>query len=249
MEIARLEGVGHSFRGRPALASLTWSVHEGVTGVIGVNGAGKSTLLRVLATELAPQAGTVEVLGRRGRRLPEARRRIGVMPQDVPLPGAVRVADFLGYVAWLRGVPRRQRADCIAHALGLVQLGERRGSPIGELSGGMRRRLLLAQAVLAEPELLILDEPTAGLDLEQRIRMREIVAGFGWSSAIVISSHLVEDLAPIAQRITMLDGGRKVFDDTLTRLREVGAHPAHGAGPANQLEAAFLHLRNGGGGG
>ncbi len=247
MTIARLSDVGHSYRGRTALDAVTWSVAEGVTGVIGVNGAGKSTLLRVLATELRPRTGQVEVLDRRGRDLAAARERIGVMPQAVPLPEAVRVRNFLAHLAWLRGIARRDRPRHVGEALELVGLVDRAASRIGELSGGMQRRVLFAQAVLAQPALLILDEPTAGLDPEQRVRLREIVAAVPWAAGIVVSSHLMEDLAPIADRVLMLDGGRAVFDGSVSDLAALGAPRGPETGSVSGLEAAFLRLRTEGG--
>ncbi len=242
--IADLKDVSHSYKDRRALDEVTWSVSEGVTGVVGVNGAGKSTLLRVLATELTPTIGDVEVLGKSGREASEARGRIGVMPQAVEFPGHVRVQDFLSYMAWLRAIPRRERPGRIAAALELVELPDRQRSHIGDLSGGMQRRLLFAQAILAEPSLLILDEPTAGLDLEQRIRLREIISQIPWAAAVVISSHLMEDLAPISDRMLMLDGGRKVFDGTIEELAQVGAAASEPADGVNDLESAFMRLRN-----
>lgn len=241
--IARLEDVSHNYGSTTALTGVTWSVAEGITGVIGVNGAGKSTLLRILATELTPSEGDVEVFGERMSSSPEVRRQIGVMPQSADLPGEVKVRGFLEYMAWLREIRRAERGEAIEDALEIAQLHDRQNSRIGALSGGMRRRLLFAQAILAKPKLLILDEPTAGLDPEQRVRLRETIAHIAWPSAVVISSHLMEDLTPIAHQILMLDAGTVVFDGSVEELRALGEDASRSSNPNSAYETAFLSLR------
>jgi ABC-2 type transport system ATP-binding protein len=241
--VARLTDVSHSYGRHQALLGVTWQVPVGVVGVVGVNGAGKSTLLRILATSLRPTQGEVQVLGRSTRSPGEVRRRIGVMPQSADLPREVTVDGFLAYVAWLRAIPRSQRKSAIGDALELADLADRRSSRIGSLSGGMVRRLLLAQAVLAKPELLILDEPTAGLDPEQRVRLRQTIGSLGWPGAVVVSSHLMEDLVPIADRVLMLDAGGIAFDGTVAELRTLGEDRTAADADSTVFESAFLALR------
>ncbi len=228
---------------RPVLHDVTFVLQPGVTGLIGVNGAGKSTLIKLLATGLVPSAGSLELFGHPAdRAVAVARRRIGYMPQSLELPRALRVQDFLAYVAWLRAIPRRDRPELIEEALTAADLLERAGDRVGVLSGGMLRRLLLAQAILGGPDLLLLDEPTAGLDPQQRIRVRRLVDQASEHRTVVVSSHLMSDLVGLADRILMLDEGRVVFDGTVEELGTLGAAVVGAEADLSPYEAAFLKL-------
>jgi ABC-type multidrug transport system ATPase subunit len=230
---------------RPVLEDLTFILHPGVTGLIGVNGAGKSTLIRLLATSLVASAGSLELFGQPADHgVVGARRRIGYMPQSLELPKSLTVQDFLGYMAWLRGFPRRARPGLVEEALSATDLSDRAREKVGALSGGMHRRLLLAQALLGDPELLLLDEPTAGLDPEQRIRVRRLVDGAALARTTVVSSHLMSDLVGLADRILMLDEGRVVFDGTVDELGALGSAVMGAGADLSTHEAAFLRLRS-----
>lgn len=228
---------------RPVLHDLSFTLQPGVTGLIGVNGAGKSTLIRLLATGMLPTAGSLELFGRPVERdVAGARRRTGYMPQSLELPGALTVQDFLGYMAWLRGFRRRDRPGLVREVLAAADLADRAREKVGALSGGMHRRLLLAQALLGDPELLLLDEPTAGLDPEQRIRVRRLVDDAAAARTTVVSSHLMSDLVGLADRILMLDEGRVVFDGTVDELGALGAAVMGAEADLSPHEAAFLRL-------
>lgn len=230
---------------RPVLHDLTFTLHTGVTGLIGVNGAGKSTLIKLLATGLAPSAGSLELFGLPAERgMAEARRRTGYMPQSLELPRALTVQDFLSYMAWLRGFPRHDRAGLVTEVLETADLTERARDRVGSLSGGMHRRLLLAQAILGDPDLLLLDEPTAGLDPEQRVRVRRLVDRAAGDRTTVVSSHLMSDLVGVADRVLMLDDGRVVFDGTVDQMAALGAAAVGTASDLSPHEAAFLLLRS-----
>lgn len=232
--------LGHRYGGHVVFDDLSFSLGTQRVGLLGVNGAGKSTLLRILSTSLIPDRGEVRLADGDGS-LADLRRRIGFMPQSLDVPGTVRVADFLAYLAWLREIPRRRRAAAVDVALARVRLGDQRGARVGALSGGMFRRLLLAQALLAEPPVLLLDEPTAGLDPEQRLQLRRILAEQEWLSAVLISSHSFEDLAPVVTRAVVLHDGRMVFDGPMTDLA-ARAGAAEVAGEVSDLESGFLSL-------
>lgn len=235
----RLSRVSHSFGRFDVLSELDLELGAGRVGLIGVNGAGKSTLIRILATALEPTRGTVEVVGL-GRERRDILAGIGYMPQDLNLPRSLRTVDLLAHVAWLKAIPRRSRATEIARVVDAAGLGERAGSRWGELSGGMQRRLLLAQALLGQPPVLLLDEPTAGLDPEQRVRFRELVATLD-AALVVVSSHALEDLVPVVDRMVMLDEHRISFDGSVAELAAIGA-----AAPIDQMspyESAFLRIR------
>ncbi|HVD15647.1 MAG TPA: ATP-binding cassette domain-containing protein, partial [Actinomycetota bacterium] len=179
----RVRDLGITFGRTRALDGVTLDLVPGVTGLLGPNGAGKTTLLRVLATVSAPDSGSVQALGldpgRTDQRL-DLRGRLGYMPQEPGFHARFTAFEFVDYVAILKELhQRRARHQEVRRVLELVGLGAVRGKQIKALSGGMRRRVALAQALLGDPDLLVLDEPTAGLDPEQRLRFRELVSRLG----------------------------------------------------------------------
>lgn len=214
-----------SYGRRRALDGLSFTAGPGVTGLLGPNGAGKTTLIRMLATVLAPDGGTLRLLGRdpSAERL-EIRRRLGYLPQEPGFHRAFTVFEFVDYVAILKEiVDRRERHDEVRRVIGETGLAEVSGKRIRALSGGMRRRVGIAQALLGEPELILLDEPTAGLDPEQRLRFRELISRIGERRTVLLSTHQTEDVAALCGRVVVLDGGRCVFEGTPEDLRRVAA--------------------------
>jgi ABC-2 type transport system ATP-binding protein len=211
-------GIEKRFGSTPALEAVTLGVSPGITGLLGPNGAGKTTLLRIMATVLAPDRGVLRLLGRdpsRADERMEIRRRLGYMPQE---PGFYRnftVFEFVDYVAILKKLTeRRARHDEVRRVLSLVELAEVSRRKVKGLSGGMRRRLVLAQALLGNPDLLVLDEPIAGMDPEQRLRFREIVSQLPNRPLVVLSTHQTEDVAALCERVVVLHGGLIRFDGT-----------------------------------
>jgi ABC-2 type transport system ATP-binding protein len=213
-----VEGVTRSFRGHPAVAGVDLSAGPGVTGLLGPNGAGKTTLLRILATVLAPDRGRLRLLGHdpgtpAGRLA--IRRRLGYLPQEPGFHRGMTVFDFIDYVAILKEMTdRRARHDEVRRVIELAGLPQVSGKRIRALSGGMRRRVGLAQALLGDPDLVILDEPTAGLDPEQRLRFREIVSRIGEGRTVILSTHQTEDVAAVCQTVVVLHQGRCLFTGT-----------------------------------
>lgn len=239
-----VDAVSHCYQEVKALDSLTFELAAGVVGLVGINGAGKSTLLNILGTGLRPTAGSCRLHGEDMRWLArESRMQIGIMPQTLSIPPSLRVVEFLSYMAWMRGFSRRNRRCLVHEALVVADLEDKAQSRVGELSGGMFRRLLLGQAVLGDPDLLLLDEPTAGLDPEQRVRVRELVRAFPARRATVVSSHQMEDLVPLADRVIMLEAGRIAFDGDLEKLHALGATLVGHDSAISAYEAAFIHLR------
>jgi ABC-2 type transport system ATP-binding protein len=229
MDGARIEIVGVEKRfGRVmALDRVTIDAGPGITGLLGPNGAGKTTLLRMLATVLAPDAGSVRLLGRdpqHARERIEIRRRLGYLPQDPGFYRSFTAFEFVDYVAILKElVERDARHDEVRRVVEAVGLGEVSHRKVRELSGGMRQRLALGQALLGHPDLLILDEPTAGLDPEQRLRFREIVSQLPHRPAVILSTHQTEDVTALCERVIVLAGGTVRFDGAPEALARTAA--------------------------
>jgi ABC-2 type transport system ATP-binding protein len=198
-----------------ALAGVSLTVGNGITGLLGPNGAGKTTLLRILATVLAPDRGTLRLLGAEpADRADRAtiRARLGYMPQEPGFHQRFTAFEFVDYVAILKEISdRRRRHDEVRRVLDLVGLADVAQRRIKALSGGMRRRVALAQALLGDPRLLILDEPTAGLDPEQRLRFRELISRLAEDRCVVISTHQSEEVSALCHHLIVLDRGRSVF--------------------------------------
>ena len=220
-----IEGVEKRFGRTRALAGVTFDVGPGITGLLGPNGAGKTTLLRIVATVLSPDRGRIRTLGydpSQSRERVAIRRRLGYMTQEPGLHRSFTAFEFVDYVAILKEMTdRRTRHDEVRRVLELVGLDAVMQRKIKALSGGMRRRVALAQAFLGDPQLLILDEPTAGLDPEQRLRFREVISGFAQHRAALLSTHQTEDVAAMCQRVVVLNEGIVVFDGTPHGLAEL----------------------------
>jgi ABC-2 type transport system ATP-binding protein len=221
----RVEGVRKSYGGVAALAELDLELGPGITGLLGPNGAGKTTLIRILATLLPPSAGQVGVNGwwtSDLRDRVEIRRRLGYLPQDLGLYPRFTVFEFVDYLALLKELDDpAERHRRVRAALAAVELGDLARRKIRTLSGGMRRRVGIAQAIVADPQLLLLDEPTTGLDPEQRMRFRQLIAGIGEQRTVVLSTHLVEDVAAVCTQVVVLWQGRVRFHGTPSQLRQL----------------------------
>lgn len=197
----------------PALEDLSLEIGRGTFGLLGPNGAGKTTLIRILATQMLPTSGRVLVEGHDLVTEREAvRRRLGYLPQHFGAYPQLTAGEFLDYRARLAGIRnRKDRRDCVVKALEDVGLTEVRDRRSGTFSGGMMRRLGIAQAILADPEFLVVDEPTVGLDPEERIRFRSILGRLSTDRAILISTHIVGDISSTCEEIAVLAPRQLVF--------------------------------------
>lgn len=210
-----------------ALYGVTFSLHQGIIGLLGPNGAGKTTLLRCLSTVLVPDAGRIEVFGldpdRSSERL-EVRRALGYMPQEPGFYQSFTTFDFLDYVAILKEhIDPEARHQEVRRVIEQAGLEEKAKTKIKKLSGGMRRRVALAQALIGSPLLLILDEPTAGLDPEQRFRFRELVSELAENRLVLLSTHQTEDVAAVCDRVLVMDQGQIRFDGPPRELAHLAA--------------------------
>ena len=232
MHSLEVAAVRKTYRGgATALHDVSFHLTDGVVGLVGPNGAGKSSLMRIVATVARPSSGTVRWDGIDVVAKPHAlRKMLGYLPQDAGVYPHLDAREFLRYIAALKGLdPRRTRAqtDELIESLDLAPVARR---PLGTLSGGNRQRVAIASALLGDPQLLIVDEPTVGLDPEQRIRFRDLIAALGRDRIVLLSTHIVSDLESSADRILVMAGGRIVADGT--RADVVGTHAS--------LESAYL---------
>lgn len=217
-----VEQVTKSYRGAIAVDHLTLRLTAGVTGVLGPNGAGKTTLLRMLATVLSPDSGSIRLLGESldtARNRARVRRQLGYLPQELQYPRGFTAFGFVEYMAalkeWTDATSRHAEVMRVLDAVQLGMLADRR---LRALSGGQRRRVGIAQALIGAPRLLIMDEPTTGLDPEQRAELRGLLSDAGRSGTIVLSTHQTEDVAALCDRVIVMLSGRLLFDGSVADL-------------------------------
>ena len=199
---------------RMAVDGLDLSLDTGVHGLLGPNGAGKTTLVRSIATVLRPVSGTLTVLGEtvNGRiDLRALRRQIGYLPQEFGFYRRFTVREFVEYIAWLKEMPPAETPGAVQRAIERVGLADRADDRMKTLSGGMARRAGIAQAIVNDPRLLLLDEPTAGLDPDQRLQFRALLRELGTDTCVLVATHLVEDVAAACTDLVLIDAGRLVF--------------------------------------
>jgi ABC-type multidrug transport system ATPase subunit len=212
-----VESVSKQFRGgNYGVRELTLSLEGGVLGLLGPNGAGKTTLMQMIATITRPTAGRISFRGVDIARDPNAlRRRLGYLPQDFGVYDNLTALEFLSYFAALKGVRGRQRMLTMLESVNLHHVANR---AVGGFSGGMRQRLGIAQALINDPDLVIVDEPTAGLDPEERVRFRNVLSELGFGKLVILSTHIVSDIESIATRIAIMREGRLVALSTPEEL-------------------------------
>ncbi|MGN9766028.1 ATP-binding cassette domain-containing protein [Micromonospora sp. SD12] len=236
-----LADVSQGYGTSNVIDQLSLTLSPGVTALVGPNGAGKSTLLRTLATVMPPRSGTVAIDGvevRDEKSARAVRNGIGYLPQHFGCDPQMNVWDFVAYGAWLRGVPARAAGQAIEHVLGLVDLADRRRDRMGRLSGGMRQRAGVAWAIVGGPRLVLLDEPTVGLDPRQRLHFRGIIGGLR-DTIVVLSTHLIDDVAAICDRVVVVNGGAVQFEGPVSELEVMGREDLPGHSP---LERAYMRL-------
>jgi len=220
--LIEVQGLTKFYDERPAIQDVTFSVPKGqVLGFLGPNGSGKSTTMRILAGFLGLSAGQASVDGYDvfSHSL-DVRKRIGYLPETTPLYNEMRVAGFLDLMCRLRGVSPSLRRARVDHAIEVCGLEERRSEIIGRLSKGLRQRVGLAQAIVHDPKVLILDEPTAGLDPAQTRETRTLIKEIGRQHTVILSSHILSEVAATCERVLIINQGRLVADDTPQRLTE-----------------------------
>lgn len=217
MEI-QITSLKKTYGNKTALDGITFSVGNGMFGLIGRNGAGKTTLMRILATLSRPSGGQVTFDGIPLEDTKKIRSFIGYLPQEFSLYQDMSVLEIMRYLAALSDIPGKTCRERIPRLLQQVNLWDDRTKKAGKLSGGMKRRLGIAQALLDDPQVLIVDEPTAGLDPEERLHFYTLLDEFSGSRTVVVSSHIMSDIEAVCENVAVLDAGRLLFAGTVGTL-------------------------------
>ncbi|WP_222598614.1 ABC transporter ATP-binding protein [Lentzea tibetensis] len=227
---------------RMAVNGLDLSLGKGVHGLLGPNGAGKTTMMRALATVLRPAGGELMLLGQRidsRTDMRQVRRDIGYLPQEFGFYPRFTVREFVEYMAWLKEMPARDVPGAVQRVVERVGLADRADDRMKTLSGGMLRRAGIAQAIVNDPQILLLDEPTVGLDPEQRLAFRALLRDVGRDTCVLVSTHLVEDVVAACTDVLLVDQGQMVFQGAPSDLEVWGAEGT-GDSPAERGYSALL---------
>lgn len=203
---------------KQALSDVTMTIPRGMFGLLGRNGAGKTTLMKILATLSKKQGGTVEICGIPVENAAEIRRITGYLPQEFNMYPGMSVYEAMDYLGVLSGLTRRERRERIPVLLERVNLKDVRSKKVRALSGGMKRRLGIAQAILHDPKVLIVDEPTAGLDPEERVRFRNLLSEIAEERIVILSTHITGDIEAACEEIAVLEEGKILFRGTVDEL-------------------------------
>ena len=244
----RLEKLSRRYGEKRAVDGVDAVLTPGVYGLLGANGAGKTTLMRMICGVLRPTAGTIRLDGETMDALGERYySRLGYMPQELGLYPEFTAREFMGYMAAVKGLPAGEARERTEALLELVNLTEAADRPIRSFSGGMKRRLGIAQAELGDPDLLVLDEPTAGLDPRERVRFRNLISDLAREKIVLLSTHIVSDVSSVADRILLMKEGRFLLDaPTAAATESVRGRVWEletGEGEAAAYEARFLVSR------
>jgi len=238
-----LSDLTRRFGRNTAVAGVTLEAGPGVFGLLGPNGAGKTSLLRMLATILPPSSGSLRLLDRdpaRPNPRREIRRRLGYLPQNLGYYPSFTVLEFVEYFALLKEIPPARVPKAVATAVERTDLGPKARAKLRTLSGGMLRRVGIAQAIVNDPDLLLLDEPTAGLDPEQRVAFRALMRDLGQTATVIVSTHLVEDVGAACSEVALMSEGRIVFRGTPGELTARGEDHGVGDAPLERGYSAVL---------
>ncbi len=222
---------------KQALSEINLTIPRGMFGLLGPNGAGKTTLMKILATLLQKTEGQVNICGVPVENCKEIRKMTGYLPQDFSMYGNMSAYEALDYLAVLSGMSRAERIRKVPEMLAVVNLTEKRKTKVKSMSGGMKRRLGIAQAIIHDPKVIIVDEPTAGLDPEERIRFRNLLCEIAKDRVVLLSTHIVGDIEATCENIAVLNQGKVCFQGKVTELLSSVEGKVYSAEiPAEELE-------------
>lgn len=241
----KIEHLSKQFKDKKAVDDACITLTPGVWGLLGANGAGKTTLMRMIADIMTPTSGAIYYDGADIRKMGESYRNIfGFLPQDFGYSRDFSVKDYLEYVAALKDVPARETTKKINYLLDILTLSDVKRKKIAKLSGGMKRRVGIAQAMLNDPKILVMDEPTAGLDPGERVRFRNFISEFSHDRIVLISTHIVSDIEYIATRNAIMKAGKIVDIGTTDELvKEIEGKVWTCTIPAKDLVSYEMRLR------
>jgi len=248
--VIQVSNLSKSYGPKSAISNVTFDVKQGeILGFLGPNGAGKTTTMRILCGYMPATSGTITVDGFDvfANSL-QARRRIGYLPESVPLYPEMTVESYLSFMAQIRGVAAKARKDQVKRVLKLASVDHVRGTLIGRLSRGYRQRVGIAQALVHDPPVLVLDEPTVGLDPKQITETRQLIKNLGGSHTILLSTHILPEVSMVCNRVVIINGGQVVAEDTpdnLTkRLRGAERISLDVRGPNDKVQQALRRVPN-----
>lgn len=246
----QVEHLCKSYRKKEALKDVNFKLEQGVYGLLGENGAGKSTLMRILTTVDFPTSGSILYGGKNITEMDEDYRSlVGYMPQDYSVYPSFTATDFLSYMGTLKGIPEEKLKIKISEVLEFVNLSDVANKKVRTFSGGMKRRIGIAQAILNDPEILILDEPTAGLDPKERIRFSNILSNMAKEKIILLSTHIVSDIEAIANQLIVIRKGKITASGNIDQMVDEVAgkvwEATIGQGMVNivSAERAVIHIK------
>lgn len=215
-----LNQVNKFYGNKQALCDVNLHIEQGMFGLLGRNGAGKTTLMKVITTLLPASSGDIHVCGIPVKEERSVRSIIGYLPQDFSMYGNMTVYEAMDYLGVLSGLDKKTRKERIPELLRRVNLQNNNRTKVKAMSGGMKRRLGIAQAILHDPKVLIVDEPTAGLDPEERVRFRNLLSEIADDRIVILSTHIVGDIEATCEKIAIMDAGNIIFNGTVAELLE-----------------------------
>lgn len=246
----QVEQLYKSYGKKEALQDVSFTLKKGIYGLLGENGAGKSTLMRIMSTVDFPTKGMIRYDGENIFTLDEKYRgKIGYMPQNYSVYPGFTAKDFLEYMGVLKGIPKEKLKSRIAEVLEFVNLSDVAGKKVKTFSGGMKRRIGIAQAIINEPEILILDEPTAGLDPTERIRFSNIISDMGKDKIVLLSTHIVSDIEAIANNLVVVKKGNVLKTGNVDEIIQIvkgrvwETVVSHEVYQKLRVERAVIHLK------
>ena len=217
----KIEHLSKRFKDKTAVDDVSLTLTSGVWGLLGANGAGKTTLMRMIADIMVPTNGAIYYDGKDIHEMGKAYRELfGFLPQDFGYSRDFTVKDYLEYMAALKDVPARETSRKINHLLDILTLSDVKRKKIAKLSGGMKRRVGIAQAMLNDPKILVMDEPTAGLDPKERVRFRNLISDFAEDKIVILSTHIVSDVSYIADTILMMKDGTFLLQEPMATITD-----------------------------